>query len=180
MMRPRRAGPRSTQRRRSAASRPLRHRSGRRNRVRSPQLPLHSIPNRLVPPLDTAQTAWKGRLYFLYSSPRRRECRPQACKREQQQGKQRVPDAVSTPLAMRGPHRRILVQRRRALHTRPMRLVIVVVLLLLASLRPLQAATPCVPVEVEAPLRLPRPSAKTTTPGCVDYRRVPRSAGDGC
>ena len=58
-----------------------------------------------------------------------------------------------------------------------MRLVIVVVLLLLASLRPLQAATPCVPVEVEAPLRLPRPSAKTTTPGCVDYRRVPRSAG---
>ena len=58
-----------------------------------------------------------------------------------------------------------------------MRLVIVVVLLLLASLRPLQAATPCVPVEVEAPLRPPRPSAKTTTPGCVDYRRVPRSAG---
>ena len=64
-----------------------------------------------------------------------------------------MPDAVSTPLAMRGPHRRILVQRRRALHTRPMRLVIFVVLLLLASLRPLQAATPCVPVEVEAPLR---------------------------
>ena len=73
MMRPRRAGPRSTQRRRSAASRPLRHRSGRRNRVRSPQLPLHSIPNRLVPPLDTAQTAWKGRLYFLYSGDNRRQ-----------------------------------------------------------------------------------------------------------
>lgn len=40
---------------------------------------------------------------------------------------------------------------------------------------PAAAAPPCVPVEVEAPLPLPRSDTARTVPGCVVYRRVPRS-----
>ena len=55
---------------------------------------------------------------------------------------------------------------------------VILLLLLLAANAPLHAA-PCVPVEVEAPLPLPRAVAATTArPGCIAYTRVARATGD--
>lgn len=59
-----------------------------------------------------------------------------------------------------------------------MRRVLAILLLLFACL-PAHAASPCVPVAIESPLRLPRALAATPdAPACIAYARVPRRGGE--